>query len=161
MLMETLPLIIAMSLFILGLIGTFVPVLPEASLIWLGMLIYGLLTGFENLSVLFYILQALAAILVMATDYLATAVGTKRFNGSKLSIVGASIGLLVGLLTLGPLGIIFGPFLGALMGEMIYGSSFQKAVRASIGSVIGILGGMFVKVIIQIIMIVWFFIKIL
>ncbi len=158
--MDFLPIIVALSLFGLGILGTFLPILPGAILIWLGMFIYGFLTNFENLSVGFYIIQGLATILVTAVDYIATAVGTKRFKGSKASIWGASLGLFVGVILMGPLGIIFGPFLGALGGEMLVSRSIEKSISASIGAVIGILGGLFVKLGIEAVMIVWFFIRI-
>lgn len=158
--MEILPLIIVMIFFALGIIGIFVPVLPEASLVWLGMLIYGFLTEFENLPGWFYVVQALAAILVLAADYIATAVGTKKFHGSKGSVIGASLGLLIGVITFPPFGIIIGPFLGALLGETIHGSSVEKSVHVSIGSLIGVLGGIFIKLIFVVAMIVWFFIQI-
>lgn len=158
--MEVFPLIIAMIFFALGIIGIFVPVLPEASLVWLGMLIYGFLTGFENLPVWFYVAQALAAILVMVADYVATAVGTKKFHGSKGSVIGASLGLLIGVIAFPPFGIIIGPFLGALLGETLHGSSMEKSVHVSVGSLIGVLGGLFIKLIIEVAMIVWFFIQI-
>jgi uncharacterized protein YqgC (DUF456 family) len=158
--MEILPLIIAMIFFALGIVGIFVPMLPEASLVWLGMLIYGLLTEFENLPVWFYVLQALVALLVMGTDYVATAVGTKKFHGSKASVIGATLGLFMGVIILPPFGIIIGPFLGALLGELLQGSSLEKSVHVSIGSLIGVIGGIFVKLIIVVAMIVWFIIQI-
>lgn len=155
--MEFLPLILALVLFALGIIGTLLPVMPGPVLIWLGMLVYGLLTGFENLSLWFFILQGLAALLVMAVDYAATAVGTKRFGGSKVSMWGAVVGLFAGIIVLGPIGIVFGPFLGALVGEMLTGLPLEKAMRSSIGALVGLLGGLFVKLAIEAVMIFWFF----
>ena len=158
--MELLPLILAIILFGVGILGTFLPILPGAILIWLGMFLYGFLTNFENLSVWFYIIQGLATILVTSVDYIATAVGAKRFSGSKASVWGATLGLFVGVIVMGPLGLIFGPFLGALSGEMLVSHSFDKSIRSSIGAVIGVVGGLFVKLAIEVVMIIWFFITI-
>ncbi len=155
--MDYFPLTLALILFVLGIIGTLLPVMPGPILIWLGMLVYGLLTGFENLPLGFFILQALAALLVMAVDYVATAVGTKKFGGSKVSMWGAVIGLFAGIIVLGPLGIVFGPFLGALVGEMLSGLPPDKAIRSSIGALVGLLGGLFIKLAIEAVMIYWFF----
>lgn len=151
------PLTIPIILFILGIIGTILPLLPGVSLIWLGMLIYGILMGFQNLTVGFFILQGIAALLVVSIDYFATAVGTKRFGGTKASMWGASIGLLAGIIVLGPLGLIFGPFVGALLGSLLQGIPPEKAVLSSLGALIGLLGGLFLKIIIEIIMIYSFF----
>jgi len=154
---EFFPLLIAIVLFTLGVIGTLIPGLPGPVLIWLGMLVYGLMTGFEGLSVWFFIVQGLAALLVMAVDYAAAALGTKKFGGSRASILGAVIGLFAGIMILGPIGIVFGPFLGALVGEMIIGLPPDKALRSSVGALVGLLGGLFVKLSIEAIMILWFF----
>lgn len=155
--MQPLPLILAILLFILGIIGTFLPVLPGAALIWLGMLLYGFMTGFANLPLEFYVLQGLAVILVMVVDYGAAAWGTKRFGGTRKAALGAALGLLLGLVVLGPAGIIFGPFLGAFLGEIIGGMPAERAWRSSFGALIGLVGGLFLKVGIEAIMIIWFF----
>ena len=47
-----------------------------------------------------------------------------------------------------PWGIILGPFLGAVAGEMMGGSDFPHAVRAGIGTLIGFLLGTLLKVIV-------------
>lgn len=151
------PLTIPIILFILGIIGTILPLLPGVSLIWLGMLVYGIITGFQNLTVGFFILQGIAALLVMSIDYFSTAIGTKRFGGTKTAIWGAALGLLAGIIVLGPFGLIIGPFIGALLGSLLQGIPLEKAILSSFGALIGLLGGMFLKIIIEIIMIYAFF----
>lgn len=155
--MQPFALIIAIVLFFLGIIGSILPVMPGAILIWAGMLIYGVLTGFTGLSFVFYLLQGLAVLLVMFIDYLAAALGTKSLGGSKTAMWGAVFGLFLGILVLGPAGIIFGPFLGALAGELLKGLPADKALRSSFGALIGLLGSIFLKLIIEAVMILWFF----
>ncbi len=155
--MEFWPLLLTMIIFLAGIVGTMLPVMPGPVLIWLGMLVYGLFTGFENLSFYFFFLQGLAALLVMAVDYAATAVGTKKFGGSRISIWGAVIGLFAGIILLGPIGLVFGPFLGALAGELLTGLPPEKAIRSSMGALVGLLGGLFIKLSIEAVMIYWFF----
>jgi uncharacterized protein YqgC (DUF456 family) len=151
------PLTFPIILFIVGIIGTVLPLLPGVTLIWAGMLLYGILTGFQNLSVGFYILQGLAALLVIFIDYIATALGAKHFGGSKTAMWGAALGLLAGLLILGPLGIIFGPFLGAFIAELLKGIPPEKALRSSFGALLGLLGGIILKLCIEAVMIYAFF----
>lgn len=155
--MTVLPLVIAVVLFALGFIGTIVPMMPGVVLIWAGMLVYGLMTGFETLTLTFFILQGLAVVLVLVIDYIATAVGTRRFGGSRAAMVGAAVGLLLGLILAGPAGIIFGPFLGAFLVELLKGVSGQKALRSSFGALIGVVGGIFLKLFIEVFMVIWFF----
>ncbi len=130
-------------------------------MIWLGMLLYGILTGFEAFGAGFLVLQGLATALVLVIDYIATALGTRRFGGSRAAMVGAAVGLFAGLLTAGPAGIIFGPFLGAFVVELLRGLPGGKALRSSFGALIGVVGGIFLKLFIEVFMIIWFFTRIL
>ena len=76
-------------------------------------------------------------------------VGAKKFGGSKGSTYGASIGLVMGILFLGPFGILIGPFLGAFFGELIVNKTNKKgALNAAFGSLIGFLSGVFLKFIV-------------
>ena len=150
-------LIPTLILFVLGVLGTIVPLLPGAALILVGMLLYGFLTGFEGLGLTFFILQGLAVLLVWGIDYLATAMGTRYSGGSRGAVWGAALGLLLGIVTLGPAGIIFGPFIGAYLGEMLSGTPTDKALRSSMGALVGLLGGLVLKLIIELAMIYWFF----
>jgi len=149
--------ILAILLFILGLAGTVLPALPGAPLIWLGMLVYGLFTRFATLTFGFYVWQAVAVVVTLLIDYVATAYGTKRYGGSSAAIYGSIAGLIVGPFVLGPIGIVIGPFAGALGGELLKGTRGGDAFRAAFGTLIGILGGTLLKFAVEIGMIVGFF----
>ncbi|MDD3652860.1 MAG: DUF456 domain-containing protein [Desulfotomaculaceae bacterium] len=150
--------IIAVVFFTVGVIGTVLPMLPGAPLIWLGMLIYGLFVKFDNLSWLFFIGQGLAVALVFLIDYLAGVMGAKHYGGSKAAIWGSVLGGVLGILLLGPFGLIAGPFIGAVAGELYRRNDLDKAIRVGIGTLIGFLGGTVLKLAVEVIMIVWFFI---
>jgi uncharacterized protein YqgC (DUF456 family) len=68
---------------------------------------------------------------------------------------------LLGVLVLGPFGLIFGPFIGAVIGELYRKSSLNKALEVGIGTIIGFLGGSFIKLAIEAVMIIWFFMAVL
>lgn len=156
--MNTIALVIAIILFVAGLVGTIMPVLPGVVLIYAGMLIYGFMTHFTTLPAYFFILQALVVVVLFLVDYAASAIGTKRFGGSKQAVWGAVIGTILGIIIFGPLGIILGPFLGAVAAELIRGTDINKTIRVGFGTLIGVLGGTTVKIIAEIIMIIYFFI---
>jgi len=73
------------------------------------------MTNFTTLNAYFFILQAFVLVMIISVDYLASAVGTRRFGGSKQAAMGAVIGTIPGLIFLGSLGIVIGPYLGALV----------------------------------------------
>ncbi|MCR6546178.1 DUF456 domain-containing protein [Dehalobacterium formicoaceticum] len=153
-------LVVAVIFFVAGLLGTVLPVLPGAILIFAGMLIYGFMTRFAALDVPFFILQGLIVIIIFLVDYIASAAGTKRYGGSKQAAWGSVIGTILGVIILGPIGIIIGPFVGAVVVELIRGIKMIPAVRAGFGTIMGILGGTLIKIGAEIIMIVYFFMRI-
>ena len=155
--MSTLGLIMAGIFFVVGLAGTVLPVIPGAPLIWGGMLIYGLFTGFQHLSWLFYLIQVLAVLLVFFLDYAAGAWAVNRYGGSRFAVWGTIIGTIIGIIFFGPLGIIFGPLVGAVGGELMARRAPLLALKVGLGTLIGLVGGTILKFIIEIGMIVWFF----
>ena len=144
-------LVFAASIFIvLGIIGSFLPVLPGPLTSWVGLLILHL-TDAIPMNWTFLIITLLFAIFIWFLDYIIPAIGTKRFGGSKYGMIGTSLGLIVGLLSPSPFGIIIGPFVGALIGELINKSDSKTAVKAAFGSFLGFLTSTFIKFIVAII----------
>lgn len=158
--MKAIALILSILLFIAGLLGTVLPVLPGAILIYVGMLVYGLMTGFATLNAQFFILQALVLIFTFFMDFIASSVGTKGFGGSKQAVLGAIIGTILGLISFGPIGIVVGPFLGSVVAEMLQGKQLNQAIYVGFGTLIGSLGGTFLKLCTELLMIICFFIEI-
>ena len=95
--MQTTALILALVLFVLGLLGTVLPVLPGAILIYGGMFLYGVMTQFSTLDANFFLIQALILVLILAIDFLASAAGARQFQGSRQAVWGAVIGTVLGL----------------------------------------------------------------
>lgn len=141
-------LVFAASIFIvLGIIGSFLPVLPGPLTSWFGLLILHL-TDAIPMNWTFLIITLLFAIFIWFLDYIIPAIGTKRFGGSKYGMIGTSLGLIVGLLSPIPFGIIIGPFVGALIGELINKSDSKTAVKAAFGSFLGFLTSTLIKFIV-------------
>jgi len=137
--MDILLLIIGVFFIIIGIVGAFLPVIPSPITSWVGLLLLHL-TEVIPLNWMFLFITLGAALLVFILDYVIPALGTKKFGGSKYGIYGTTIGLIVGLIFLGPLGIIVGPFVGTLIGELIHDSQNSKrAFKAAVGSLIGFL----------------------
>lgn len=148
--MEYFLLIAGFCCMLLGILGSLLPALPGPPISWVGLLLLYLCPGMErNYWVLGVTL--LIAIVITILDYVIPAKGTKRFGGSKYGIWGTNIGLIVGILAPIPFGFIIGPFVGALIGELLYdGKDSTRATKAAIGSFIGFLAGTFIKFVVSI-----------
>ncbi|RSK41865.1 DUF456 domain-containing protein [Mangrovimonas spongiae] len=137
---------------ILGILGSFLPVLPGPPVSWIGLLMIYLTKPVANN---WWVLGTtlVIALFVFALDYIIPAIGTKRFGGSRKGIIGTTLGLLVAIFfpVLGVFGIIVWPFVGALIGELINKSDSKTATKAAFGSFLGFLTGTFLKFILSIV----------
>ena len=138
---------------ILGIAGCLLPMLPGPPLSYLGLIAIQLSSKI-NFSPKFLISWGVIVILVSILDYVIPIWGTKYFGGSKYGVWGSMAGLLAGLF-IPPIGIIIGPFLGAVVGEMLSGNR-QNALKAGFGSFIGFLAGTVVKLLVSLIMLYYF-----
>ena len=135
---------------LLGIAGSFLPVLPGPITGWVGLLLL-YLTDAVPMSYTFLGITLAISILIWVLDYTIPAMGTKRFGGSKYGAVGATVGLIIGLILPIPLGFVIGAFVGAFVGEMIYNSDFKRALKAAFGSFIGFLASTTLKFIVSLI----------
>jgi len=135
--------ILGIFFMILGIIGCLVPILPGPPISFLGLILLHL-TRFGHFSNTTLLILGGIAVVVTILDYIVPIWGTRRFGGSKYGMRGATVGLIIGLF-LGPLGIILGPLIGAFVGEMIFKDDLGYAVKAGIGSLLGFLTGIGLK----------------
>jgi uncharacterized protein YqgC (DUF456 family) len=150
--MDFLLIFIGFIFMIAGVLGSFLPILPGPPLSWIGLLLLHL-TKIVPANTTFLVVTLLIAILVLVLDYIIPAVGTKRFGGSKIGMIGTTLGLLVAIIfpVFGVFGIVIWPFIGALIGELINKSTGQNAMKAAFGSFIGFLASTFLKFIVAVI----------
>ena len=140
----------------LGLIGSFVPILPGPLMGWLGLLVLHLTKAVE-LTWTFLGITLGVAILIWVLDYIIPAMGTKKFGGSRLGVIGTTIGLIIGLISPIPLGFIIGAFIGALIGELIHDSKdHSRAVKAAFGSFLGFIFSSTIKFMVSLVFLVLF-----
>ncbi len=134
---------LAIVLMIVGIAGCLLPVLPGPPLSYLGLVVLHF-TRFADISRNLFIILAIVAVVVTVIDYVVPIWGTRRFGGSKYGMRGATVGLIIGLF-LGPWGIIIGPFIGAVVGELIFKDDIKYALKAGFGSLLGFLTGVGLK----------------
>ncbi|WP_037316681.1 DUF456 domain-containing protein [Salegentibacter sp. Hel_I_6] len=136
-------------LMILGILGSFLPVLPGVPLSWVGLLLLYLAPSVPMNYWVLGIAFVLAAI-IYALQLIIPAMGTKKYGGSKAGMWGATIGLIIGIFVPIPLGIIIGAFAGAFIGEIINKSDSKSALRAAYGSFIGLLASTFMEMVVAV-----------
>ncbi len=137
---------------LIGILGSFLPVIPGPPLSWVGLLLLHLTLAVPK-DWWFLGITAAVALVVLGLDYVIPALGTKKFGGTKYGMIGTTIGLLVALFfpVLGPFGIIVWPFVGALVGELINKADKKTATKAAFGSFLGFLTGAFLKFLVAVV----------
>ncbi|OYT14711.1 MAG: hypothetical protein B7C24_16880 [Bacteroidetes bacterium 4572_77] len=142
--------ILAIVLGLIGLAGAIIPILPGPVFSFLGLLslYFTKMAPFEER---FMGIWLLFTVLITAIDQIVPVLGAKKMGASKYGINGAIVGLLLGIFLFPPIGIIVGPFLGALVGELLHGNDFNSATKAGFGSLLGFLGGTFLKLVFSLI----------
>ncbi|MGC6422635.1 MAG: DUF456 domain-containing protein [Flavobacteriaceae bacterium] len=157
--MDYILLLLGLFFALLGIVGSFLPIIPGPVTSWLGLL-FLYLTRWVPFDSVFLTLTFLVAVGVFLLDYIIPLLGTKQFGGSKNGMIGSTLGLLIGLIFLGPLGVLVGPFLGAFIGELTRDSkNIRTAGKAALGSLIGFLTGVFLKFSVALVYVFFFFRK--
>lgn len=138
-----------------GLAGVILPLIPGVPIIFGAALLYALLTGFSTISGQTLIIFAILTIASIVLDWVASVVGVKKMGGSYAGMVGAFIGMIVGLLLpgVGIIGFIIGAFVGACVMELLINKNTRVALRAGLGSFLGFLAGGLMKFVVGVIII--------
>jgi uncharacterized protein len=130
--------ILAFGLVLVGVVGTVLPGLPGAILVFAGLALAAWIDGFAGLGTLAGLAALTAA--TYALDFVATAAGARRFGTSWWGVLGALAGTVVGLF-FGLAGLLIGPFLGAFAAELLARRDVRQAGRAGLGAWLGFLLG--------------------
>lgn len=156
--MEIIGWTVAIVMFVIAFAGLIYPIIPSAIFVFGGFLLFGLLTTFEGMNWLFWLIQILFVILLFGADTLSNLLGVKKFGGSNAGIWGSTIGLLIGPFVIPVAGIIIGPFLGAVVAELLLSrAGIKQAVKTGFGSLVGFLTSIITKGFVMIVMIGLFF----
>ena len=133
--------ILAAILTITGLSGLLLPVVPGAPILFLGLLFGAWAEDFHYIGVWTLLILALMTGLTYVVEFAASVLGVKKYGGSNRAMVGAVLGGVVGLF-FGLPGILLGPFVGAVIGELSLQRTLDEASRAGFGTVVGLAIGL-------------------
>lgn len=127
-----------------GLAGLVLPAVPGSALIVAGAFAIAWAEDFTRVGWGTLTATIVLGVLVWAVDFAASILGAKAFGASRWAVVGASIGVVVGLF-LGPVGILLAPVIGAVAFEYARNPDFQRAAKAGVGTFLGFVLGSAVK----------------
>jgi len=137
--------VLAVVLVAVGLAGIVLPALPGTILIFAGLLLAAWADGFARVGTGTLVLLGVIAAASYAVDFVAAALGAKHLGASPRAMTGAALGTLLGLF-FGLPGLILGPFVGAVLGELSVHRDLGRAGRAGVAAWIGFAIGTAVKV---------------
>ena len=141
---NTIAYVIAGILILVGIAGTILPALPGVPLVFAGMLLAAWANDFHDVSVWTIVLLGVLTLASLAVDFFASLLGAKRAGASKKALWGAALGTFAGLF-LGIPGLLLGPFVGAVAGEMMDGREWLGASKVGFGTWLGIAIGTALK----------------
>jgi len=135
---------LSLFLIVLGVIGTFVPAIPGPALVFAGMLLGAWIDHFSRIGAITLAVLGLLTVLALAVDIVAGVVGARRVGASRLALIGAAAGGIIGLF-FGIIGIVVLPFVGAVAGELLSRPRLASAARVGIGTWLGMAFGALAK----------------
>lgn len=156
--MDLLLFALAAILMLVGILGSFLPMLPGIPVSWAGLLLLHL-TSVVPVNYTFLGITLLVTIIIFALQYAIPALGTKYLGGSKQGMYGATIGLFAGIFIPIPFAILIAPFLGAYIGEILNKADSRTALKAASGSFIGLLASTFMEFVVAAIFLLLFLYK--
>jgi uncharacterized protein YqgC (DUF456 family) len=149
--------LLAAMLVIAGLVGTILPVLPGALLVFGGLFFAAMADGFARVGWVALTVIGALAVLSWVADFVASLLGAKRVGASPLALLGATLGGIAGIF-FGIPGMILGPFIGAVVGELLARGGLAKAGKVGLGTWLGLVAAAVLKVVLAFMMIATFFI---
>ena len=146
---------LAAVLVAVGLAGTVLPAIPGALLIFGGLFLAAWADGFAHVGAVGLVIIGVLGVLAFVADFVGSLLGAKRVGASPLALAGATVGGLFGFF-LGLPGLILGPFVGAVGGELLARGRWRDAGKVGLGTWLGLVAGAVLKVILAFMMIATF-----
>ncbi|HEY0550868.1 MAG TPA: DUF456 domain-containing protein [Verrucomicrobiae bacterium] len=151
---------IALLIMCIGCLGSLLPGIPSTPLVLIAAIAHKLYFKATGAGWIIMTMLVLITALALVMDYLASIYGAKRFGATKKGMAGAIVGGIVGLFFNLP-GILFGPFIGASLFEMIGGRNWKPAMKAGLGATLGLFAGAVGKLVCCLSMMIFFAVNVL
>jgi uncharacterized protein YqgC (DUF456 family) len=147
--------VIAIALIVVGLVGAIVPTLPGIPLIFGGIWLIAGVDRYRHVGLWWLLGIASVGAVGLTLDLLAGALGAQRVGASKQAVAGALAGTVIGLF-FGLPGLLLGPFVGAVLGELAAGNSVLRSTQVGVSAWLGLIFGTIIKLVASLMMVVLF-----
>lgn len=137
--------VLAVLLVLAGTLGTILPVLPGVPMVFLGLWLAAWAEGFVRVGPAVLLVLALLAAFSVVVDLLASVLGARRAGATRGGLTGAALGTVVGLF-FGLPGLILGPLIGAVTGELLYRRGVMAASQVGVATWLALIVAAVVKV---------------
>ena len=148
----TLILAVAAILVVVGIVGTVLPALPGVLLVFGGLWLAAFAQDYAHVGLVGLVIVGALAAFAFLIDFLASVMGAKRVGASPKALAGAALGGFVGIF-LGLPGILLGPFIGAMLGELAARGGWKQAGKVGVGTTLGLLFAAVAKLVIAFLMV--------
>ena len=149
---DTLLWLLSTALIVIGLAGIVLPALPGTILVLAGIVLGAWIDDFTRVGWIAITAVTILAIVAWVLDYVAALLGAKRVGASRLALLGAAVGTVLGIF-MGLVGVFFMPLVGAAVGEYLSRRNSEQAMRVGIATWMGIIAGMLAKFVLAFMMI--------
>ena len=144
--------VLAGLLIVGGMAGAVVPALPGIPMIFGGIWLTAAVDHYRHLGMWWLLLIGALGAVGVIVEFVASALGARRVGASRLALWGAILGTLIGMFFSVP-GLLLGPFIGALLGELASGNSMLRSAHVGVGTWLGLLFGTLIKLVISFVMV--------
>lgn len=148
---DIIALVVALVVMLIGCIGSFLPLVPGTPIVLVAAIAHKLVMNPRSAGWFALTILVGLTIFSLVLDYLASMYGAKRLGATRKGMVGAFVGLIIGLFFNLP-GILLGPFIGAGLFEMMGGRTWKPAMKAGAGATLGMFAGAVGKLVCCVIM---------
>ncbi len=143
--MDIVLVIFGILFLMIGLAGSVIPMLPGPPMSYAALLLLQMTDRVQFTWSELLVWLVLVGI-VQLFDFVVPMLGTKYTGGSTMGKRGCIAGTILGMFFM-PWGIVVGPFLGAVVGELMIGRTSSQALMSGLGSLLGFLFGTVVKIV--------------
>ncbi len=137
LLLQSLGFGLAVVFILIGLFGAFIPVLPGSVLVWLTVLIYAILEGWQAITPLVFIVITVISLITGTANIWLSLLGAKTGGASTQALILGIIGSIIGLFVFSLIGSIIGYAMGIIIGEYRKHKDWNLALKASFGGLAG------------------------